>query len=233
MTGRNAVKKRINYLTKQTFTLMDNQNIELPFDALSKGYILLPKHMLETMLKDYNKPLTELEAMLTLLVSVNYKQSVCKIKGHTLVCERGESLYSIESWADMFRWDKCKAKRFLRKLATDKVIEFLPCPGNITTHLRVIDYNLWTGSRYEARQKKKEQEDLRFREFWDKYHATTRKPKTNRTRAEREWRKLTPQEQELAIEGIEHYFFDTVTDTRYCKQAATYLSDKIFLDDAE
>lgn len=231
MACRNAVKKRTIYLTKQTIGTMDNQNIELPFDALSKGYILMPKHMLETMLRDNNKSLTELEAMLTLLVSVNYKQTVCKIKGHILVCERGESLYSMESWADMFRWDKCKAKRFLRRLVADNVIEFLPCPGNVTTHLRVINYNLWTGCRYEARQKKKEQEDLRFREFWNKYHDTTRKPKTNRARAEREWRKLTAEEQELAINGIEHYFFDTVTDTLYCKQAATYLSDKIFLDD--
>lgn len=210
---------------------MDYQHNELPFDALAKGYILLPKHMLETMLRDNNKSLTELEAMLTLLVSVNYKQTVCKIKGHVLVCERGESLYSIESWADMFRWDKCKAKRFLRRLADEKKIEFLPCPGNVTTHLRVVDYNLWTGCRYEARQKKREQEDKRFCEFWEKYHGITRKAKCNRVRAEREWRKLTPEEQELAIKGIEHYFFDTVTDTRYCKQAATYLSDKIFLDD--
>lgn len=212
---------------------MENQHNELPFDALSKGYILMPKHMLETMLGDNNRPLTELEAMLTLLVSVNYKQTVCKIKGQPLMCERGESLYSIESWAEMFHWERGKTRWFLNKLVADKVIEFLPCPGNVTTHLRVIDYNLWTGCRYEARQKKKEQEDLRFREFWNKYHDTTRKPKTNRTRAEREWRKLTPQEQELALSGIEHYFFDTVTDTRYCKQAATYLSDKIFLDEAE
>lgn len=172
---------------------MDYQHNELPFDALAKGYILLPKHMLETMLKGHNRPLTEFEAMLTLLVNVNYKQTVCQIKGHTLICERGESLYSIESWADMFRWDKCKAKRFLRKLADEKKIEFLPSPASITTHLRVVDYNLWTGCRYEARQQK--------------------------------------QEQELAINSIEHYFFDTVTDTLYCKQAATYLSDKIFLDD--
>lgn len=210
---------------------MDYQHNELPFDALAKGYILLPKHMLETMLKGHNRPLTEFEAMLTLLVNVNYKQTVCQIKGHTLICERGESLYSIESWADMFRWDKCKAKRFLRKLADEKKIEFLPSPASITTHLRVVDYNLWTGCRYEARQKKQEQEDKRFCEFWDTYHKTTRRPKANRVRAEREWRKLTPKEQELAISGIDHYFFDTVMDTRYCKQAATYLSDRIFLDE--
>lgn len=210
---------------------MESQHIELPFDALSKGYILLPKHLLETLLKDTNRPMTELEALLTLLVNVNYKQTGCQIKGQALTCERGESLYSMDSWADIFRWDKYKAKRFLRKLAADKMIEFLPCPGNATTHLRVIDYNLWTGCRYEARQKKQEQEDKRFTEFWNKYHATTRKPKSNRTRAQREWRKLTPEEQQTAIDGIEHYFFDTVTDTRYCKQAATYLSDKIFLDD--
>lgn len=210
---------------------MDYQHNELPFDALAKGYILLPKHMLETMLKGHNRPLTEFEAMLTLLVNVNYKQTVCQIKGHTLICERGESLYSIESWADMFRWDKCKAKRFLRKLADEKKIEFLPSPASITTHLRVVDYNLWTGCRYEARQQKQEQEDKRFCEFWDTYHKTTRRPKANRVRAEREWRKLTPKEQELAISGIDHYFFDTVMDTRYCKQAATYLSDRIFLDE--
>ena len=210
---------------------MENQQNELPFNALLKGYILLPKHLLEEMLMDLDRPLTELEAMLTLLVSVNYKQTSCKIKGRSIICERGESLYSIESWSNIFHWERGKTRWFFNKLATEKIIEFLPCQAGLTTHLRIIDYNLWTGCRYEARQKQQEQEDERFEVFWETYHSTTRRPKSNRGRAEREWRKLTPEEQEMAIRQIEHYFFDTVRDTRYCKQAATYLSDKAFLNE--
>ena len=49
-------------------------------------------------------------------------------------------------------------------------------------------------------------------------------------RARREWKKLSPRERSMSIRQIDEYY-DHLTDTKYCMQASTYLSDKAFLDE--
>lgn len=210
---------------------MNQTKKKLPFEAITHGYILVPKLLLETRLARQEKAMTELEALLTLLAKVNYKDAVCRINGQDIPCKRGESLYSMDTWAELFHWKRGKTRLFFQRLSKENIIELLPCLAGRTTHIKVTEYDLWTGCQYEAKQKKKEIEDERFCKFWDTFHSTTHTLKANRGRAEREWRKLKPEEQELAISGIDHYFFDTVRDTRYCKQAATYLSDKAYLNE--
>ena len=56
------------------------------------------------------------------------------------------------------------------------------------------------------------------------------KPKTNIGRARREWKKLSPHERSLSLKNIDEYY-DNLTDTKYCMQASTYLSDKAFLNE--
>ena len=69
-----------------------------------------------------------------------------------------------------------------------------------------------------------------FEVFWAKYHEVTQKPKTNIGRARREWKKLSPHERSLSLKNIDEYY-DNLTDTKYCMQASTYLSDKAFLNE--
>ncbi|WP_455590915.1 hypothetical protein [Bacteroides sp.] len=209
---------------------MESNLEELPYQALIKGYILMPKQYFEDHLFNATEPMTKVEAFITLLIKVNYQETTCTLKGIRFTCHRGESLCSYQKWAEIFRWSKSKTARFFKELAeVEKVIELLPCQG-LTTRLRIINYNQWTGCRYEARQREKEKADERFEEFWRLYHRITRMPKQNRGKAEREWRKMAPEQQELAINGIKKYYLG-LKDIEYCKQAGTYLADKSYMNE--
>lgn len=209
---------------------MGEQEKKLPFEALAKGYILLPKYLLETLLTNISRPMTELEALLTLLIKVNYKDTICQFEGVDVVCHRGEALYSMPHWSELFRWERGKTRQFLKRLTQEKIIETLPTLPHQTTHLRVVDYDLWTGSKQEARKREREKLDEGFEEFWKRYHSITCTRKMNRGRAEREWRHMAQEEQERAMRGINDYYYD-LPDIRFCKQAAAYLADKAYLNE--
>ena len=194
------------------------------------GYILIPKHLLRLLLDDRKTPLSELEAWLTLLVKVNFKESVCIIEGCSFVCGCGESLYSTRHWAEQFRWSRGRTRRYFDKLQREGRIRLLP--NSKTTHLRVVDYELWTGCRDDARQQIKTRVEENFNRFWQQYHEVTRTDKVNIARARREWRKLTLSEQVLAFEQIETYY-EHLRHVKFCMQAATYLADKAFLNEYE
>ena len=203
---------------------------ELPYDALTKGYILIPKSLLEDLLeKEATGSLTDIEARLTLLANVNYKDCEADLgNGTAEICPRGDSLQSLLSWAARFGWTKGKTRRFFLRLQKEGMITLLPHPH--TTHLRILDYDLWTGCRREARQRLQEKADEEFEEFWEAYHEKTHTRKVNRGKAEQEWRRLSEKEHKLATERIEDYYY-SLRDINYCKQAATYLKDKSFLDE--
>ena len=69
-----------------------------------------------------------------------------------------------------------------------------------------------------------------FEEFWDKYHSITGKPKTDKTPAEKKWKRLTKKEKQTAIDKIQDYFY-SISDRKFCKKARTYLEDKNFNDE--
>ena len=74
---------------------------------------------------------------------------------------------------------------------------------------------------------------LSFDDFWDKYHTTTRQPKTDRDSSLKYWKKLTKEEQQKAIDNINNYFFNlpTYSTGKPVKKARTYLADKNFNDE--
>lgn len=204
---------------------------ELPFEALTKGYILLPKKMLEELFGTANREMSELEATLKLLVTVNYKDStIVQPDGSIVVCHRGESLRSWQSWADLFGWQRCKTRRFFSRLQRKGMIEILP--RSYSLHFRVKDYDLWTGCRTAALKKIADNADRDFNEFWETYHEITRMNKVNQVKAHKEWNKLTVEERQLAIEQIEEYYYH-LNNIKFCLQAVNYLAYKAFNNEYE
>lgn len=204
------------------------ENQPLPMNALTKGYILIPKQLLEVLLKNSASPMSEPDAWLTLLILVNYKETTCRIKGNVYVCKRGESLYSVETWATHFRWTRSRTRTYFAKLQQQHLIRLIPHPH--TTHLAVNDYDLWTGCRAAARQHLATQADEAFDYFWKTYHYITQADKVNIARARREWRKLSVEERQLATRRIEEYYYH-LRSQKYCMQAAAYLANKAFLNE--
>lgn len=204
------------------------KNNSLPFDALVKGYILIPKHLLEQWLQSRTTPLSELDAWLTVLTTVNYKDISCSISGYTVVCKRGESLHSLSVWAAHFHWTYGKTRSFFARLKRENLIRLMPHP--YTTHLQIVDYERWVGCRTAARQRIATQADEAFSIFWETYHRITQADKVNIARARREWQKLSAKEQTLAIRQVEEYYYH-LRNVKYCMQAAAYLSNKAFLNE--
>ena len=83
----------------------------------------------------------------------------------------------------------------------------------------------------QAKEIKVEQENG-FEDFWECYHDITGLPKTDKDAAFKHWKKLTKKEQGLAKERIEAYF-ESLSNSKYCKKARTYLADKNFNDEFE
>lgn len=73
--------------------------------------------------------------------------------------------------------------------------------------------------------------ELRFEEFWEKYHRLSKKPKTDKHQAFMHWKKLKAKEKILATEKIEDFIKQNGPDPKYIKKARTYLKDKNFNDE--
>jgi hypothetical protein len=76
----------------------------------------------------------------------------------------------------------------------------------------------------------KETINKEFEVFWDQYHSITRMAKTDKEPAIKYWQALTEDERNKALSIIEKYF-NSLKDTKYCKKARTFLSDKTFNDE--
>ena len=201
----------------------------MPFEALTKGYILIPKFMLEKMFGQQHGPLTECEAMIKLLITVNYKDTTMgQASVPPLLCRRGESLRSLKNWGTLFCWSRSKVWRFFQKLREENLLERLP--NKYYLHIRVVDYDLWTGCRSEALQQVKENAESQFMVFWERYHEITGKDKVNLAKAHREWMYISNQEREQAIVGIEDYYYH-LNNVKYCLQASSYLHNKAYLNE--
>ena len=151
---------------------------------LKKGYILIPKSLIEDFLKAGLGTEGYLEAWIRVLALVNYSDTEICVQGNRMICRRGETVYTYSHWEKVLGWSRSNH-------ATEG-----------------------------------------FDDFWDLYHRITQKDKINIARARKEWNKLTATEKKLALENIEEYYAHQ-KDIRFCKQAATYLADKAFLNEYE
>lgn len=72
--------------------------------------------------------------------------------------------------------------------------------------------------------------EIEFSIFWDNFHSITGKPKTDKEAALGYWNKLKRDEKQKAVDKISDYY-KSLSDSKYCKKARTYLDDKNFNDE--
>lgn len=196
-------------------------------NLLKKGYILFPKVLFEEQIKETKRAGGYFDAFILVLTHVNYSTTTCCIKDHTFDCLKGESIISLNHWAQIFGWTRSRTRYFFLKMFENGIIEKLATP--YTTHIRITDYDMLIGrSRHNV--SRAEADGITFEAFWEKYYETTQKPKTNIGRARREWKKLSAHERSLSLSRIDDYY-DHLTNTKFCMQPAAYLSDKAFLNE--
>ena len=198
-------------------------------DLLKKGYILFPKVLFEEQMEITKQATGSFDAFILVLTHVNYSTTQCRINNYVFECRRGESVLSINHWADIFGWQRSRTRYFFRKMFEEGIIEQLSNP--YTTHIRIPNYDELVG-RNTHEITRCEEDGITFEAFWEKFHDITQKPKVNVGRARREWKKLSAHERNLAITHIDEYY-ENLTDVKFCLQASSYLSYKAFLDEYE
>jgi hypothetical protein len=200
----------------------------LPFNALNKGYVLVPKHLLNYRFNQKDESFSYLEAFLMLVTNVNFEDRDVTIKGETFVCKRGESFLSVASWAKMFHWTTGKTRWFFDRMEKENLIRSTLLNYKLKS-IAVVDYDLWTGKPGPISNMRVKSED-QLREFYEKYHEITGLRKVDIGLVRREWKNLSKEDKEAAINNIENYR-GSVKVEDFVKSASKYLKAKSFYDE--
>jgi hypothetical protein len=132
---------------------MNNFNFEA---MMEHGFLIIPKALLQQQIEDPNIEAGEIEALLKILMKVNYSDTLYSDRQHKdYLCKRGESMFSYRDWSRIFRWSVGKTFRFIHALAILGIIEIVPHPNNSSLHIRVVEYDKWVGAPDSGKQKKK------------------------------------------------------------------------------
>ncbi len=98
-------------------------------------------------------------------------------------------------------------------------------------YVKIIEENIYPRQKALDLFNKKDT-TVTFEQFWEKYHSTTGKPKTDKVPAEKYWNRLTKTKKKKAYDMIIPYF-ESLDNPKYCKKARTYLADRNFEDEFE
>jgi hypothetical protein len=85
---------------------------------------------------------------LDILMSANIEPKKVLIKGQLLEVNRGEVIYSYETWANRWKINKSKVLRFLKMLEKDSMIVLKS--ETITTRLTICKYDTYQGERNDS-----------------------------------------------------------------------------------
>lgn len=153
---------------------MNNFNFQA---MMEHGFLIIPKALLQQQIEDPNIEAGEIEALLKILMKVNYSDTIYSNRQHKdYLCKRGESMFSYRDWSRIFRWSVGKTFRFIHALAILGIIEIVPHPNNPSLHIRVVEYDKWVGAPDSGKQKKKTVNE-KFRLFWNEFTASRSFPK--------------------------------------------------------
>ncbi|MGV8135877.1 MAG: hypothetical protein AB2L20_11740 [Mangrovibacterium sp.] len=109
------------------------------------GWIKMYRSIKDHWLWPKNRPMTEFEAWIAILIEVNHSGEKVKIGNDIYDCQRGEKLYSLDTWARLFNWNKSKVRRFFELLKTDAMIELKS--EHKTTRLIICNYESYQDSQ--------------------------------------------------------------------------------------
>ncbi len=192
------------------------------------GYVMVSRTLLLSMFEHHGAADSDEEAFLRMLVHVNYRDAELeRPSGRRITCLRGESVIAFATWQRILGWSRGRVMRFFNNCFRDGSVEHVE-DGYCRSHVRIPDYDVWMGACRLTGEGKRIADEA-FEHFMDVYSEITRTPRINVGRAYRIWKKLSQHERQLALENIEDYY-NSLPDVHYCAQAATYLSDKAFLN---
>jgi len=114
---------------------------------VNKKFLKLSRRFLQNELWNEHRVFSKAEAWIDILFAVQYGEDPFPIPfGYkTLICYRGQSLKSIETWAKRWNWSKSKVMRFFGMLKKRNMIRTET--ETVTTRLIVCNYEVYNKSR--------------------------------------------------------------------------------------
>ncbi len=109
------------------------------------GWIKLFRSIKNHWLFPKSRPFTPFEAWIFILIEVNHNGEKCVFGYDILDCPRGDKLYSFDTWAKKFNWNKSKVRRFFNLLQKDNMIVLKS--EQKTTRLTVCNYDSYQSYR--------------------------------------------------------------------------------------
>lgn len=106
-----------------------------------EGYLRLYRKLQDHWLYEKRRPKTKLEAWIHILFTVNYKPLKSHIRGVIYDCDRGQSIYSLDTWAKEFNWSIQQVRTYFKQLEKDEMITIEGL--QYTTRLTVCNYDMY------------------------------------------------------------------------------------------
>lgn len=112
---------------------------------MTDRWIKLYQKSFDNFLYKENRPHTRREAWEDMIMYANFKDSSVLIGNEKIDVKRGQSIMSLQSWAEKFHWSKSKVNRFFNLLKDCNMI----VTENVqkTTRLTICNYEDYQGQR--------------------------------------------------------------------------------------
>lgn len=114
------------------------------------GYVAIHRKLQDNFLWTEFREFSKAEAWIDIIMEVQHSEKPIKvmIKNVLLTCNYGESLKSINTWAERWNWSKSKVHRFLDMLQREKMV--VKRSEKKTTRLIVCKYSTYDAKRYKV-----------------------------------------------------------------------------------
>lgn len=122
-------------------TLMPEKDTQSVDDNIKSGYIKIYRSVLDHYIFKEKQPFSKREAWIDLLLKVNFKPNKVMIAGQRFDLERGETIRSLDTWANDWRWDKSKVRRFLTLLQHESMIRLTN--EKFSTRITICNYDTY------------------------------------------------------------------------------------------
>jgi len=114
------------------------------------GWIKVYRKIQDHWLYENKRPKTKLEAWIHILLTVNFKESKMLTRGVIYDCKRGQSLFSLQTWAKEFNWSMQSVRTFFNQLEKDEMIHTEGL--QYTTRLTVCNYESYQDESTDEQQ---------------------------------------------------------------------------------
>ena len=211
---------------------------------MNKGWISLHRKIQDHWLWENKESYSNIQAWIDILLTVNHTDKKVLIKSTLFDVKRGDSIMSLDTWANRWNWNKSKVRRFLKVLEVDGMIQLKN--ETQTTRITVCKYDSYQdiGNTNETEVKRKrngsetqvtpnnnvnnenkENKLKQFSIFWDSYAK-----KTDNKKCKDKFIKLPQQDIDKILEVVNDYVRST-PDEKFRKNPLTWLNGQCWNDE--